>query len=231
MSQQDAIHIVAKITPKPEFFEEGLQAIKAIIQPTRTEEGCYRFDVYTDKENTAYFIVEHFKNKKALEDHYNQQYTASVFQLYETILAKSPEITYLDPIKEMSSYAEGLSRYEAGLINLRKIDGHKGESIINNLSKVSPALARFIVEYPFSDVYSRDGLDLKSREIATVAMLVSMGDTSSQLRVHLAAAINVGVALNELEEIIIQSSVYAGFPRAINAMKIFSEFKAQAMCD
>ncbi|HWR26230.1 MAG TPA: carboxymuconolactone decarboxylase family protein, partial [Methanosarcina sp.] len=66
--------------------------------------------------------------------------------------------------------------------------------------------------------YSRPGLDLKSREIATVAALTALGNARPQLKVHINAALNVGCSKEEIIEIIIQMAVYAGFPAALNAM-------------
>src|SRR3546814_9470599 len=75
-----------------------------------------------------------------------------------------------------------------------------------------------IIEFGFGDVYSRPGLDLKTRELATVAALTVMGNARPQLEVHLAAALNVGATREEIIETIIQMSLYAGFPAALNAI-------------
>jgi 4-carboxymuconolactone decarboxylase len=79
-------------------------------------------------------------------------------------------------------------------------------------------LARYIIEFAFGDVFSRPGLDLKSREIATVAALTALGTATPQLKVHINAALNVGCTRQEVIEIIIQMAVYAGFPAALNGM-------------
>jgi len=65
---------------------------------------------------------------------------------------------------------------------------------------------------------NRPGLDLTSREIATVAALTTLGNAISRLKVHIKGALNVGVSRQEIIEIIIQMAVYAGFPAALNAM-------------
>lgn len=70
---------------------------------------------------------------------------------------------------------------------------------------------------------SRDALDLKSREIATVAALTSLGNCIPQLKVHIQGALNVGCQPREIIEIIIQMAVYAGFPAALNAMQAAKE--------
>lgn len=115
------------------------------------------------------------------------------------------------------------SRFELGLEYLNKVDGEAGQQVINSLKDICPDLARFTIEYPFGDIYSREGLDLKSREIATVAALSALGNCQPQLKVHLKAALNVGCTEQEIKEIILQMSVYAGFPAALNAMFAFKE--------
>ncbi|MEJ2403595.1 MAG: carboxymuconolactone decarboxylase family protein [Candidatus Thiodiazotropha sp.] len=115
------------------------------------------------------------------------------------------------------------SRFEKGLEQLSKIDGEAGQKVIDSLQDICPDLGKYTIEYPFGDIYSRPGLDLKSREIATVSALTAMGNCIPQLKVHLHAALNVGCTDEELKEVILQMSVYAGFPAALNGMFAFKE--------
>ncbi len=110
------------------------------------------------------------------------------------------------------------SRYEIGLEKLSEIDGKAGHNVIESLQDVCPELAQYTIEYPFGDIYSRNGLDLKSREIATVAALTALGNCQPQLKVHINAALNVGCTPDEIKETVLQMSVYAGFPAALNGM-------------
>jgi len=75
-----------------------------------------------------------------------------------------------------------MSRFEQGLAKLKEIDGEMGEAVIEALQDVSPDLGRYIVEFGFGDIYSRPGLDLKSREIATVAALTALGNALPRKR-------------------------------------------------
>lgn len=109
-------------------------------------------------------------------------------------------------------------RYERGLEKLKEVDGKAGEAIIEGLKDIAPDLARYVIEFPFGDVYCRPGLDLKSREIAAVAALTALGTATPQLKVHINGALNVGLSRQEVVEIIIQMAVYAGFPAALNGM-------------
>jgi 4-carboxymuconolactone decarboxylase len=114
-------------------------------------------------------------------------------------------------------------RFVTGLEQLSKIDGEAGHNVIQSLQDICPDLAKFTIEYPFGDIYSRPALDLKSREIATIAALTALGHCKPQLKVHLNAALNVGCTEDEIKEVLLQMSVYAGFPAALNGMFAFKE--------
>lgn len=122
---------------------------------------------------------------------------------------------------------EKSDRYKRGLKKLKEIDGEAGEKVIENLKDIAPEFADLLIEFPFGDVYSRPGLDLKSREIAVVAALTALGNAIPQLKVHINGALNVGCTKQEVVEIIIQMAVYAGFPAALNglfaAKEVFKE--------
>jgi 4-carboxymuconolactone decarboxylase len=115
------------------------------------------------------------------------------------------------------------SRYERGWKKLREIDGKAGERVIEDLQSIAPDFARYLIEFPFGDIYSRPGLDLKSREIAAVAVMTALGNAQTQLKVHIHAALNVGCTREEIVEVIMQTAVYAGFPSALNAMSLANE--------
>jgi len=123
------------------------------------------------------------------------------------------------------------TRYDRGLARLRQIDGEGGERVIASLADLAPDFARYIVEFPFGDIYDRPGLDLRSREIATVAALTALGHAAPQLKVHLRAALNVGVSRGELIELLMQMAVYAGFPAALNGLSAAREVFAEAPAD
>jgi 4-carboxymuconolactone decarboxylase len=119
------------------------------------------------------------------------------------------------------------SRFDKGLELLNEIDGEAGQNVIDSLQDICPDLARYTIEFPFGDIYARSGLDLKSREIATVAALTALGNCAPQLKVHLNAALNVGCSEEEVKEVILQMAVYAGFPAALNGMFAFKEVLAE----
>ena len=109
-------------------------------------------------------------------------------------------------------------RYQEGLAKLAEIDGEQGERVIEALKDVAPDLARYVIEFAFGDVYQRDGLDLRERELVTIAGLTALGHAQPQLKVHVHGALNVGASPKEIVETIVQMAVYAGFPAALNAV-------------
>jgi 4-carboxymuconolactone decarboxylase len=110
------------------------------------------------------------------------------------------------------------SRLERGRRALAAIDGHAGEQVIASLADIAPDFATYVLEFPFGDIYNRPGLDLRAREIATIAALTAMGNAAPQLKVHIEAGLNVGLTRDEIIEIIMQMAVYAGFPAALNGL-------------
>lgn len=111
------------------------------------------------------------------------------------------------------------SRHDRGLERMRAIFGPEIESALKGLAATSPDLARCLVDFPFAEIYSRPGLDLKTREMLTVAALVVLGYPQAELKEHIRGALNVGCTREEVLEIILQMAVYAGFPAAIEAVK------------
>lgn len=127
------------------------------------------------------------------------------------------------------------STYEKGLQRLKDVDDIAGEKVIDSLADISPDLGRYVIEFGFGEIYSRPGLTLQQRELATVAALTAMGTAQPQLKVHLAAALNVGLSRLEITETIMQMALYAGFPAALNGMfaakEVFAEHDRLALSE
>jgi 4-carboxymuconolactone decarboxylase len=112
----------------------------------------------------------------------------------------------------------GESRLERGKRALAEIDGEAGNNVITALADIAPDFATYLFEFPFGDIYSRTGLGLREREIATIAALAAMGNAAPQLKIHIEAGLNVGLSREEIVEILMQMAVYAGFPAALNGL-------------
>jgi len=119
------------------------------------------------------------------------------------------------------------SRYNTGIENLKRIDGEAGDAVIESLAGLSEDVGKYILEFAFGDIYDRDVLDLKQREMITITSLLSQGDTAPQLVVHINGSLNVGLTPEEIIETFIQCIPYVGFPRVLNAVfvakKVFAE--------
>lgn len=110
------------------------------------------------------------------------------------------------------------TRFETGMENLKKIDGDGGEAVIRSLETIAPDLGTYIVEFAFGDIYARDGLTLQEREMITLASLLTAGGCEPQLEVHIAGALNVGLAPEKIVEVFLQCIPYTGFPKVLNAI-------------
>lgn len=126
-------------------------------------------------------------------------------------------------------------RYEAGLEMLGRIDGEGGRRVVESLREIAPDFGKYLVEFPFGDIYSRKGVELKIREIATIAALAALGNARPQLKIHIRACLNVGCSRTEITEILMQMAVYAGFPAALNALfaarEVFGEIDAASVVE
>jgi len=110
------------------------------------------------------------------------------------------------------------NRYSRGQQTLERIHGPIGAGVMDALKDIAPDFARFIIEFPYGDIYSRGVLSPKERQIATIASLTTLGSASPELKAHIQGALNVGCTRQEIVEVIIQMAVYAGFPAAVNAI-------------
>lgn len=115
------------------------------------------------------------------------------------------------------------NRYQRGIVLLNQVDGEGGKHVIESLSEIAPDVGRYIVEFAFGDIYARDGLNLRDRELVTIASLCSQGACEPQLKVHIKGAINAGLTNEEVIETFIQLIPYVGFPKVLNAINVGKE--------
>ncbi len=112
------------------------------------------------------------------------------------------------------------TRYNEGLLNLNKIDGEAGERVLQSLKEVAPDVGKYIIEFAFGDIYSREQLTLREREIITITSLLTQGDTHNQLVVHINGSLNASLLTEEIIEVFIHCIPYVGFPKVLNAISI-----------
>lgn len=118
-------------------------------------------------------------------------------------------------------------RFERGSAVLAAVDGEIGQAVIESLAEVSPELGHQVVAWAFGEIYSREALAPRDRQLVTLGMLTALGGCEPQLEVHLNASLNVGLTPAEIVEALLHSAVYCGFPRALNATltakRVFAE--------
>ena len=95
-----------------------------------------------------------------------------------------------------------------------------------NKSEFDADFQRFITETAWGSVWSRPGLDIKTRHLLTIAMMATLG-RHEELAMHIKATQNTGVTRDEVKEVLLQVAVYAGIPAANAAIAIAKKIYAQ----
>lgn len=92
-------------------------------------------------------------------------------------------------------------RYDKGFEKLSYMHKNSIDNLIESLADIAPDLSDFVIKFAYGEIYTREGLDLKSREIATVAALTAMGNSPNQLKSHIDGALTVGCSEEEIVEV------------------------------
>ncbi|MEK6246765.1 MAG: carboxymuconolactone decarboxylase family protein, partial [Planctomycetales bacterium] len=109
-------------------------------------------------------------------------------------------------------------RYQQGMKIMRQHFGPMADRYIERIREISSEFAKVNVEFPFGELYARDTLDDKTRELCAMAALTVQGFALPELKVHVHGALNCGATRDEVVEVIIQMTAYCGFPAATNAL-------------
>jgi 4-carboxymuconolactone decarboxylase len=118
-------------------------------------------------------------------------------------------------------------RYEQGMKTRRAVlgDAHV-DATLKNRDEFTDAFHDFITRYAWGEVWSRPGLPKETRSMLTLAMMVAL-NRPDELRMHLRAALNVGVTREQIQEVLLQSALYCGLPAANSAFHIATEVFSQ----
>lgn len=100
--------------------------------------------------------------------------------------------------------------------------GQYANELGNVLEELDPEFADIIREFPYENIWNREGLTLKEKSICTISSLISMG-REDQTEIHMRGFLNSGGTVKELKELIIHLAVYSGFPSSLNAFKILNK--------
>ena len=112
---------------------------------------------------------------------------------------------------------------QAGLATRRTVLGDAYvQGALDRATPFTAPLQELVTRHAWGNTWQRDGIDLKTRRIVTVSMLVALG-RMHELKIHVRGALNNGVSKEELQEIFLHASVYCGFPAAVDAFRSASE--------
>ncbi|MGU3436460.1 carboxymuconolactone decarboxylase family protein [Actinomycetes bacterium M1A6_2h] len=121
-------------------------------------------------------------------------------------------------MSETPDFDQDASSFERGMAYLEHSQGEKvAARIEDSLMSGSRSFAEYSITSTYGDVFTRPGLDLRTRQLATIAILATLGGTEAQIKLHIRAALHNGTSADEIVELIIQVAAYAGAPRGSNA--------------
>lgn len=118
--------------------------------------------------------------------------------------------------------------YETGRALSEAYNPGMEAALAGRYDELVPGMSKSVVDFAWGQQYGREGLDIKTRWLATIAALTALGgQTRPQLKVNVAAARRAGASRREIGEVIWQMALYGGFPAAINglnaALEVFAE--------
>ncbi|MCX6120159.1 MAG: carboxymuconolactone decarboxylase family protein [Ignavibacteriales bacterium] len=114
-------------------------------------------------------------------------------------------------------------RYDKGLEMQKAIFGEMIDKMNNESPKNQLHIQKYLSANCFGDYLTRKGLDIKTRELLTFAMLISLGGVELQVKGHIQGNVNVGNDKETLMSVVTQLLPYIGYPRALNAIKCLNE--------
>ena len=113
--------------------------------------------------------------------------------------------------------------FDKGLAMRKKVMGEEFVAkAFANATEFTQPMQQYITQNAWGDVWQREGLDLKTRSLITVAMLTALGK-QHELKGHVRGALNNGATPEELREVMLHATVYCGFPTAIDAFRTVTE--------
>lgn len=115
------------------------------------------------------------------------------------------------------------SKYEKGLALRRKAMGADYvDKALGNATEFTRPLQEAITRRAWGETWQREGLDLRTRSLVTIAMLVPQGN-QTELKAHVRGALNNGATVQEIQEVLLHATVYCGFPLAVDAFRSAAE--------
>jgi 4-carboxymuconolactone decarboxylase len=114
-------------------------------------------------------------------------------------------------------------RYDEGMKTRRAVLGDVHvDRALKNRNQFNEPFQDLITRYAWGEIWSRPGLPRKTRSMLTLAMLVAL-NRNEEFRMHLKAALSIGVTREEIQEVLLQAAVYCGVPAANSAFHAAEE--------
>lgn len=113
--------------------------------------------------------------------------------------------------------------YLKGLEEISEIDPESGPAFVDELKKLSPDFAEYLVGFAFGKIHARTVFEPKIKELISIAILIPLGAGESHLRLRIQGAFRAGCSKKEIIEVIIQSIIYVGFTKALVALHLVKE--------
>jgi 4-carboxymuconolactone decarboxylase len=117
-------------------------------------------------------------------------------------------------------------RYEQGMKVRRAVlgDAHVDASL-KSRNDFNEEFQDLLTRYAWGEIWSRPGLPRKTRSLITLSMMVAL-NRPEELRMHLRAALNIGVTREQIKEVLLQTAIYCGVPAANSAFHLAQEVLA-----
>lgn len=193
--QKELIKIVSLVTQRSRVLlaEEVEKALSLVLTPVEMKEAIYQCAPY------AGFIA-----------------TTEALSIVNEVFGKN-NIDF--PLQKQSTVTQ-TTIFEKGLDAQTTIFGDSMRTVADGENTPNPYY--YLITNCFGDYYTREGLDLQTREMLTLCILINLG-TESQIKSHIQGNINIGHDKDFIEEMIYQCLPYAGYPRILNTLNCFNE--------
>ena len=149
-----------------------------------------------------------------------------MLQQIRTNLTAASAAAFLSLTPDAAAAQTVEERRERGAAVIRNLNNGMAQPTLEGMRREFPFLAEATEAYALGDVWSRPGLDDRTRQLAAVAAFAAIGETAL-MTVHAGYALNIGVPQEELKEVIYMVTVPAGFPKAIAASQALSKLFAE----
>ena len=121
----------------------------------------------------------------------------------------------------MSDFSE--KRQQQGREMLDRVNPGAGDAMIEAFREIAPDFEQLLLGFVFADVFSRDVISLRERQLIRLGALVGLGVGPVPLRANIGSALTIGISREDVAEAFIQCLPYAGFPRVIDALGVLKQ--------